>query len=121
MFRFLIGSVAGDPDNLSVSFPGGEVSLSKPKLLFVLSPSPIAAPTIRLTTAIAHMIPFITPTTILFLVPSFTGSSIATVVNSQGLIETVPANPARFDHDPVSLALKGLLLEESRTNCVRPI
>ena len=48
--------------------------------------------------------------------PQFTRASIATVVNSQGLIEEVPADTPRFDHDPITLAPKGLLLEESRTN-----
>ena len=40
----------------------------------------------------------------------------ATRVNASGLIENVPANTARFDYDPVTLAPKGLLVEESRTN-----
>jgi hypothetical protein len=39
MFRQLIGSEAGSPDCFSVPFPGGEVSLSKPNQLFILSPS----------------------------------------------------------------------------------
>ncbi len=71
MFRFLIGSEAGDPDSFSVPFPGGEVSLhNHHKQLFILSPSHIAAPFYRaMTTAIAWTIPFITPTTISFLVP----------------------------------------------------
>lgn len=40
----------------------------------------------------------------------------ATRVNSSGLIETVNADLPRFDYDPVTLASKGLLIEESRTN-----
>lgn len=40
----------------------------------------------------------------------------ATRVNSSGKIETVNADTARFDYDPVTLACKGLLIEESRTN-----
>ncbi len=37
---------------------------------------------------------------------------IATVTNSLGLIQTVGANVPRFDYDPVTLAAKGLLIEE---------
>jgi hypothetical protein len=40
----------------------------------------------------------------------------ATVVNSSGLITPINADLPRFDHDPVTLACKGLLIEESRTN-----
>ena len=120
MFRFLIGSEAGDPDSFSVPFPGGEVSLNNPKQPFILSPSHIAVPSYRATTAaIARTIPFIMTTTVSFLVASFTRASVATVVNSQGLIEVVAPDTPRFDHDPASGAPKGLLLEESQTNSVR--
>lgn len=47
---------------------------------------------------------------------TFTRSSIATVTNSLGLLQTVQANVPRFDYDPVTLAAKGLLIEEQRTN-----
>lgn len=40
----------------------------------------------------------------------------ATRVNASGLVEVVNADIARFDYDPVTLALKGLLVEEARTN-----
>jgi hypothetical protein len=40
----------------------------------------------------------------------------ATVVNSSGLITPINADLPRFDHDPITLACKGLLIEESRTN-----
>lgn len=40
----------------------------------------------------------------------------ATRVNGSGVIETVSANTPRFDYDPVTLAVKGLLIEETRTN-----
>ncbi len=87
MFRFLIGSEAGDPDSFSVQFPGGQVSLVNPMQLFILSPSHIAVPFYRTATAaIAQTIPFIMPTNVSFLVASFTRASVATVVNSQGLI-----------------------------------
>jgi hypothetical protein len=52
---------------------------------------------------------------------TFTRSGTATRVNSSGLIETMGAvDTPRYDYDPVTLALKGLLIEESRTNlCIR--
>jgi hypothetical protein len=40
----------------------------------------------------------------------------ATRVNSNGFIEAVAADTARFDFDPITLACKGLLIEEQRTN-----
>ena len=48
--------------------------------------------------------------------PTFTRASTATFVGSNGLIQSAAINDARFDHDPVTLACKGLLIEESRTN-----
>ena len=71
-----------------------------------------------LTTAIAQKIPFISPAAVTFPVPTFTRASIGTFVNSAGLIEVAPADTPRFDHDPVTLAPKGLLLEEARTNAI---
>jgi hypothetical protein len=43
----------------------------------------------------------------------------ATRVNASGLIEIVNADLPRFDYDPITLAPKGLLIEESRTNLLR--
>ena len=40
----------------------------------------------------------------------------ATYVNSSGYIAASTNNSPRFDYDPVTLACKGLLIEESRTN-----
>jgi hypothetical protein len=37
-------------------------------------------------------------------------------VGSDGLIQSAAINAARFDHDPLTLDCKGLLIEESRTN-----
>ena len=48
--------------------------------------------------------------------PTFTRASTATFVGSNGLIQSAAINTARFDHDPITLACKGLLIEESRTN-----
>lgn len=44
--------------------------------------------------------------------------SVATYVNSSGYITTAGANTARFDYDPVTLASRGLLIEQSATNLV---
>jgi hypothetical protein len=51
--------------------------------------------------------------------PTFTRASTATFVGSDGLIQSAAINAARFDHDPVTLACKGLLIEESRTNLLQ--
>ena len=50
--------------------------------------------------------------------PTFTRASTATFVGSDGLIQSAAINQARFDHDPVTLACRGLLIEESRTNAM---
>ena len=47
---------------------------------------------------------------------TFTRASTATRTNAAGLIETVASGAPRFDYDPVTLACKGLLIEEARTN-----
>ncbi|WP_374648711.1 hypothetical protein [Rhizorhabdus sp.] len=49
---------------------------------------------------------------------TFTRASTATRINAAGLVETVGVNVPRFDHDPVTLAPRGLLVEEGRTNLV---
>ena len=48
--------------------------------------------------------------------PTFTRASSGTFVGSNGLIQSAGNNVARFDHDPVTLESRGLLIEESRTN-----
>lgn len=40
----------------------------------------------------------------------------ATRINSSGYVEVVNANLPRFDYDPITLACKGLLIEETREN-----
>ena len=48
---------------------------------------------------------------------TFTRASVATRANNAAdLIETVPVDTARLDHDPGPIAQKGWLLEESMTN-----
>lgn len=48
---------------------------------------------------------------------TFTRSgNTATVINSAGVISAINADLPRFDYDPVTLASKGLLIEEQRTN-----
>lgn len=47
---------------------------------------------------------------------TFTRASGGTRVNSAGLIETLTTDQPRFDYDPVTLAPRGLLIEESRVN-----
>ena len=41
-----------------------------------------------------------------------------TYVGSNGLIQYAAANQPRFDHDPLTLVCKGLLIEDSRTNLI---
>ena len=45
----------------------------------------------------------------------FSRASPATFINSNGLIESVGENVPRYDHDPITLAPRGLLIEEKRT------
>ncbi len=49
---------------------------------------------------------------------TFTRNSIATRVNPLGLIEKVPIKAARLDYDHITLAPKGMLIEEERTNLI---
>jgi hypothetical protein len=49
---------------------------------------------------------------------TFARTSTATFVGSDGLIQSAAINTPRFDYDPVTLAPRGLLIEEQRTNLV---
>ena len=58
---------------------------------------------------------FMTPGTL----PSgvvFTRASTATYFDSTGTMQTAATNAPRWDYNPSTLALNGLLLEEARTN-----
>jgi hypothetical protein len=52
---------------------------------------------------------------------TFARASTATYYNSSGLIASAASGAPRFDYDPVTLAPRGLLLEEQRTNEVGPL
>lgn len=47
---------------------------------------------------------------------TFTRATTATYISSTGLIKTAPANAARFQYDPTTLACRGYLSEPQRTN-----
>jgi len=47
---------------------------------------------------------------------SFTRASTATYFDSTGTLQTAASGEPRFDHDPITHAPKGILIEESRTN-----
>jgi hypothetical protein len=47
---------------------------------------------------------------------AITRAGAATVVNSAGLIQVAPTNTPRFDHNPVTLAARGLLVEGVSSN-----
>lgn len=47
---------------------------------------------------------------------TFTRSTAATFINSNGLIQSAAINEPRFTYNPTTLILQGLLIEEQRTN-----
>jgi hypothetical protein len=58
---------------------------------------------------------FMTPGTLSPLL-TFTRASTATYFDSAGVMQTAAVNAPRWDYDPATLALRGLLLEDQRTN-----
>ncbi len=51
---------------------------------------------------------------------TLTRASVGTCFASNGLLTTFAANGARFDHDPETLGLRGLLIEPTATNLIFP-
>jgi hypothetical protein len=49
---------------------------------------------------------------------TFTRASTATYFDSGGVMQTAAANTPRWDYNPTTLQLRGLLVEEARTNLV---
>lgn len=49
---------------------------------------------------------------------SFSRSSVGTYYDSAGVLQAASSGTPRFDHDPVTHAQKGILIEESRANFI---
>ena len=92
-------------------FPGALVQLTRPKQVIVEHvdyPNQASLHRRMLPKIVSVLNSFIT----------FTRFSIAAQVNEAGLIEIVPLDQARMDYNPITLAKKGLLIEEARTNLI---
>ncbi|MCB9985375.1 MAG: hypothetical protein H6864_06800 [Micavibrio sp.] len=50
---------------------------------------------------------------------TFSRASIGTYFDSSGTLQTASSGTPRFDHDPVTHAPKGILIEEARTNLLQ--
>ena len=51
--------------------------------------------------------------------PVLTRATTGTFIGSNGLIQSAAVDAARFDHNPITQACNGLLIEESRENLQR--
>ena len=65
----------------------------------------------RLTLDLSFMTPGSLPSGV-----AFTRASTATYFDATGTLQTAAINAPRWDYDPVTLVLNGLLIEEARTN-----
>lgn len=50
---------------------------------------------------------------------TFTRASTGTYFDSTGVLQTAPINTPRYDYEPSTLASRGLMTEEARTNSIR--
>ena len=90
--------------NLNVS---GTTTLSTEAVAITTNNLPVIRPSLNLNFSNSQAVdPRIT----------FTRASTATRTNAKGLLESVASGTPRIDFDPVTLACKGLLIEEARTN-----
>ena len=91
MYRERFSTSAGPAD-----FPGALVQLTSPKQMFIEYvdyPNQASLHRRMLPKLVSVLNSFIT----------FARASVATRVNEAGLIETVPADHARMDYDPITL------------------
>jgi hypothetical protein len=71
-----------------------------------------------LTNNIASGLSFVASAPITIVRSTLTRVSIATRMNEQGFIDIIPVDTPRFDHDPITLLSKGLLLRDARANII---
>ena len=69
-----------------------------------------AAPTLDLN----FMVPGTLPPNV-----TFTRTTVGTYIDAAGVMQTAAINTPRWDYDPVSSQLRGLLVEEPRTNSIK--
>lgn len=49
---------------------------------------------------------------------TFSRNSVGTYVGADGYLKTAPVNTPRFDYDPITNVIKGLLIESEKTNII---
>lgn len=103
----IVGNVTPAAGTFTALTSTTSTTLASESVALAANNLPVVRPTLNLDFANSKIVdPRIT----------FTRASTATMVNANGLIETVASGAPRIDYDPVTLACKGLLIEESRTN-----